>query len=94
MTDKEMEREIAKRTGLPSDAVRLFMDTQNDVIREALSRQEEVAFKSLLRIKSSYTPRSVRDRTSGVHKKVKMLMLSIKPMRAFRKELNRWTNMQ
>jgi nucleoid DNA-binding protein len=94
MTDKEMEREISKRTGLPSNAVRLFLDTQNDVIREALTRQEDVAFKSLLRIRSTYTARSLRDRTSGAHKKVRMLMLSIRPMRAFRTELNRWTNTQ
>ena len=89
-----MEREIAKRTGLPSNAVRLFMDTQNDVIREALCRQEEVAFKSLLRLRCSLRPKTLRDPVRGTTSKVKMLILAIKPMKAFRQELNRWTSTQ
>jgi len=94
MTDKEMEREIAKRTGMPRNAVRLFMDTQNNVIREALTRQEEVAFKSLFRLRSSMRLKTLRDPVHGTTSKVKMLLLSVKPMRAFRQELNRWTSTQ
>ena len=92
MTDKEMEREIAKRTGLPRSAVRLFMDVQNDVIRESLTRQEEVALKGLLRLKSSYVSKSLRDPVKKTTRRVKMLVLSVKPMKAFRQELNRWTS--
>lgn len=93
MTDKEMEREIARRTGLPRNAVRLFMDAQNDVIREALVRQEEVALKGLLRLSSSYQAKTLRSPVDKTTRKVKMLILSVKPMRTFRRELNRWTSM-
>jgi nucleoid DNA-binding protein len=94
MTDKEMEKEIARRTGLPRNAVRLFLDTQNDVIREALKRQEDVAFKGLLRIRSSFKTKKLRNPKTKVLSTVKMLMLGIKPMRVFRQELNQWTSTQ
>lgn len=94
MTDKEMEREIAKRTGLPRNAVRLFLDTQNDVIREALVRQEEVAFKGLLRLRCSFQNKSLRHPVQGSLRKVRMLILSVAPMRVFRKEMNKWTSTQ
>jgi nucleoid DNA-binding protein len=94
MTDKEMEREIAKRTGLPRNAVRLFMDTQNDVIREALVRQEEVAFKGLLRLRCSLKNKTLRHPVHGTSRKVRMLILYVTPMRVFRQELNRWTSTQ
>ena len=94
MTDKEMEREIAKRTGHPRNAVRLFMDAQNDVIRESLVLQEEVALKGLLRIGSSYRTKTLRNPVDKTTRTVKMLMLSIKPMKVFRQELNKWTSTQ
>jgi nucleoid DNA-binding protein len=94
MTDKEMEKEIARRTGLPRNAVRLFLDTQNDVIKEALIRQEDVAFKSLLRIKSAFKTRKTRNPKTKEVSVVRMLILGIKPMRVFRKELNQWTSTQ
>lgn len=87
-----MEEEIVKRTGIPKNAVRLVLDVQNDVIREALTRQEEIIFKSLLRIRSAMNPKSIRDPITGATSKVMMLMLSVKPTRAFRKELNKWTS--
>ncbi len=87
-----MEREIAKRTGLPRNAVRLFLDTQNDVIREALCRQEEVALKGLLRLRCSFKAKTLRHPVHKTTQKVKMLMLSVVPMKVFRKELNRWTS--
>jgi len=94
MTDKEMEKEISKRTGLPRNAVRLFMDTQNDVIREALVRQEEVAFKGLLRLKCLMKGKSLRHPVHGTTRKVRMLILYVTPMKVFRKELNKWTSTQ
>jgi nucleoid DNA-binding protein len=94
MTDKEMEREIAKRTGLPRNAVRLFLDTQNDVIKESLVRQEEVALKGMLRIRSTYQTKTLRNPVDKTTRTVKMLILSVKPMRVFRQELNRWTSTQ
>lgn len=92
MTDKELEHEISKRTGLPRNAVRLFLDTQNDVIREALLRQEEVVLKGLLRIRSSYVNKTLRHPVHKTTRKVKMLLLSVKPMKAFRREMNKWTS--
>ena len=89
-----MEKEIAKRTGLPRNAVRLFLDVQNDVIREALCRQEDVALRGLLRIRSSYKEKVVRNPVSKTPRRVMMLILSVKPMKAFRQELNRWTSTQ
>lgn len=92
MTDKEMEREIASRTGLPRNVVRLIMDTQNDVIREALYRQDEVALKGLLRLRCAYKTKTLRHPVHKTTRRVKMLMLSVVPMKAFRKELNKWTS--
>lgn len=94
MTDKEMEKEIAKRSGLPRNAVRLFLDVQNDVIREALTKQEEITFKSLLKIRCSFAAKRLRDPIQGTTSAVRMLMLSVRPVKSFRKELNRWTSTQ
>ena len=89
-----MEALISKRTGIPRNAVRLFLDTQNDLIREALTRQEEVAFKGLLRIRCARRDKVLRNPVHKTVSRVKMLVLSVKPMRAFREELNKWTSTQ
>jgi len=92
MTNKEMEREIRIRTGLPLDAIQLVLEAQKGAIREALYRQEDIKFLSLFRIRASLREKALRDPRRGTSYKVKMLVLSIKPSRRFRKELNQWTS--
>jgi len=92
MTDKEMEKEIARRTGIPATAIRQILDTQNQVIRECLSRQEEVVFKSLLRLRATMRKQSVRDPKTETRNTENAIRLSVKPVKAFREELNKWTN--
>ena len=92
MTDKEMEHLLSKRTGISSNVVRLFMDTQNQAIKECLSRQEEVVFKSLLRLRANMRKQSTRDPKTKDRKVVEAIRLSVKPMKTFRKELNQWTS--
>jgi len=92
MTDKEMEREIAKKTGLPPSVVRHILDAQLDLIRECLFRREDIVFRQLFRITSGMRSMSLRDPKTGDRALKKVMMLSIKPIRSFRKELTQWTN--
>lgn len=97
MTQREMEEEISKRTGIPMPAVRLMMETLKDVMSESLLRQQEVVFRGLFRIScagkrhSSFTsPPSAVNRE---RKTVVRLMLGIRPVKSFRLEMNRWTGL-
>ena len=94
MTDKEMEMEIAKRTGIPRGAVRHLIDAQNTLMKECLSRQEEVVFRSLLRIRATMRNQSVLNPKTGKRELEEAIRLSVKPVKAFREELNQWKNTQ
>jgi len=92
MTDKEMEKEITKRTGLPATVVRQVLDVQNQAMRECLVRQEEVVFRSLLRLRATMRKQAVLNPTTKERNVENAIRLSVKPIKAFRKELNRWTS--
>lgn len=96
MTQREMEQEIAKRTGLPMPAVKLLMETLKDVMSESLFRQQDVVFQGLFRIKCTGRQHSSITTPPGAdhpkRKTVVRLMLGIRPVQAFRQEMNRWTS--
>tara|TARA_Y100000034_G_C6795945_1_gene356746 strand:+ start:570 stop:854 length:285 start_codon:yes stop_codon:yes gene_type:complete len=92
MTDKEMEQEIVKKTGYSSSVVRHVLDVQASLIRECLFREESVVFKKLFRITSGLRGMSLRDPKTGNRSNKKVMMLSVRPIRSFRKELTKWTS--
>ena len=96
MTQREMEEEIMKRTGIPLPAVQLMMNSLKEVMAENLVRQQEVVFRGLFRITCSARQHSSFTSPPGAEnrerKTVVRLMLGIKPIRAFRLEMNSWTN--
>ena len=92
MTDKEMEQEIVRRTGIPRLAVREILDSQVQILRECLIRQEEVVFRSLLRIRATMRAQSVLDPKTNTRITGNAIRLSVKPVRSFREELNKWTS--
>ena len=91
MTYAGLAKRIAKRTGYPEKTVRHILDAQLEELRWAIYQREQIWFRGLFKI----TP---KDRTISVQPigeertTVERLVLLIRPMRAFRKELNRWTS--
>ena len=90
MTYVEMVKAIAEASGLPRSVVRHVLDTQIEVLKRKLVLQDEIAFRGLFKIRSDLQDRVVRSR--GEPKSVQKLILSVKPVPSFRKELNKWTS--
>jgi nucleoid DNA-binding protein len=98
MNQAELEKEIVRRTGLPSSVVSLVFATLKDVISESLVRQQDVVFRGLFRISSSLREFNSFSTAVGADKPQRKtsykLVLGISPVRTFREELNRWTSTQ
>ena len=88
MTQREMEEEIARRTGIPIPAVRLMMETLKDVMSESLLRQQEVVFRGLFRLScvaQSHSSFSTSPASGTPERQtVVRLMLGIRPVKAYR----------
>ena len=91
-----MEKEIAKRTGLPLPAVQLVITSLKDVMSESLGRQQDVVFRGLFRITSTIREISSFQTRVGVDEPKRQtaykLVVGIHPVKAFRSELNQWTS--
>lgn len=92
MTNKELIDEITRRTHIRPMLVKEILRVQAQIIGEALTRQEKVEIKGVLKIHSSVHNKSFIDPKTNLRAKREMIMLSVKPVRSFREELNRWTS--
>lgn len=88
MTYVELVKEVSRRSGWPPETVRQVLDTMVDVVKAHLIQQDEVAFRGLCKVYSTMSTVSVRGIDS--RKSVKRIILRIRPVKAFRRELNSW----
>ena len=92
----EMEKEVARRTGLPLPAVRLVVSSLKEVMSESIRRQQDVVFRGLFRItcvaRDMTTFRTAQGSDEPERQTSSKLIMGIRPVRAFRKELNKWTS--
>lgn len=94
MTYTQLVQRVAKKTGYPEPLIRNVLGATREIIRTALFRREEVHLKGLFKITPIDRQQAVRSRTDGSTTKVGRLMLSIRPVQAFRTELNRWSTQE
>ena len=90
MTHEQLVRRLVKRTGYRAEAVRHFLQMQRTVIQDAIIQGEEVYFFGLFRVIP--TEREMWVQTpSSARRKVKRVILKVRPTKTFRLELNKWT---
>lgn len=91
MTYTRMVEALSQRTGVPKSVVRHVLDAQCDLMRSVLAAQSEVHFREVLKI--SAAPRKMKVPGEGQSfEEIERVTLRVRPMRRFRKELNRWTS--
>ena len=89
MTHEDLVRRLVKESGYPVRVVRHLLQAQIRVLRDALTAQEEVVFRTLLRIHTEEKTLSV-SAPGKPRRKVKRLVLYVRPYVSFRKLLNQW----
>lgn len=87
LTYARMRDEVARRTGYRPDVVAHVLDKLEEVVRAELLQQGEVVFRGLFRI----TPgrRMFYSAYWSTGARVERIVLSVKPVRAFRSALSR-----
>jgi hypothetical protein len=90
VTHEQMVRRIMKRTGYPERAVRIMLDAQVKLLREALVGQGTVTFRTLFRVTAEDREISVQIPGQG-RRRIRRIMLHAKPIAGFRAELNAFT---
>ena len=91
VTYTQLVKRVAKRTGYPEATIRNILGATREVFREAILRREVIQLRGLFNITPLDRLQTVRSRKDGSTTTVGRLMLSIRPVRAFRNELNRWS---
>lgn len=95
LTRAKLRDGIARRTGYRRDVVAHVLDVLEDMVREELVQQGEVAFRGLFRVvpvQRSYR-RIVKKAGRGLldppleHAPLRRIILTIRPMRSLRKKL-------
>lgn len=94
MTPSDVKAEVSLRTNLPRNIVAHVLDGFEDVLREAILRGQEVNIGKLIRIGSTERKMSVRYQTTGERKEIKKILLTVKPRKPFRKELDQWLSLK
>lgn len=90
MTTVQMAKMISQATGYPEKMVRQILDVQSAIILGQLNQRNEVVFSRLFRI--SALDRTITVLTKEGRETIKKIILQIRPVKGFRKELNSWTN--
>lgn len=89
MTHEELIRRLGRRSQLPEGTVRVLLSALRDVLHDALVQQETVPFRTLFRISTATRTLSVAA-PGKPRRRVQRLVLTIRPMEAFRDELRQW----
>lgn len=87
-----MVRAIAAHTGYSENIIRHILDVQCELLRASLLRQEEVVISTLLRLTPALRTMEIRQEGKGDRVKVRKILLQVRPVKSFRKELNKWTS--
>ena len=90
MTHEQLVRRLMKRTGYRSEVVRYFLQQQRAVLQSALLQGEEAYFFGLFRITPVEREMWVQT-PSSARRKIKRVILKVRPTQTFRLELNKWT---
>jgi hypothetical protein len=80
---------MVKQSGYPERVVRHLLQAQIGVLRDALVAQEEITFRTLFRVHTEERVMSVAA-PGKTRRKVKRLVLYVRPYVSFRKLLNQW----
>lgn len=93
MTTRKMADAISVATGIDRRVVRIVLATQAEILRAAAIQQKEVVFSGLFRLTPVLREMSIPTGDGqGGRKKVRRILLQVRPVKAFRKELARWTS--
>lgn len=79
-----------KRTGYRAEVVRFFLQEQRSVLQSALTQGEELYFFGLFRVIPAEREMWVQT-PSSERRKVKRVILKVRPTQTLRLELNKWT---
>lgn len=90
MTHTRMVQIIAKETGYPKKMVQHVLDTQGRVMKECLTRQEEIHFPGILKLYSSTQKFYTQEGNSTNKTWIERIVVRVKTMRSFREELRQW----
>ena len=94
MTPGDLRAEVTARTNLPRLIVGEVLDRFEDVLRDAILRGQEINVGKLIRIGSTERNMSVRLKPTGDRVTVRKILLTIKPRKPFRKELDQWLSLK
>ena len=89
MTHEDLVRRMVKESGYPEPTVRHLLQAQNRVLKDALVAQEEIVFRTLFRVHTEERTLSVAA-PGKPRRKVKRLVLYVRPYVSLRKLLNQW----
>lgn len=92
MTSAELLALVVAKTDLPKVLVQQVLAAERDVIRFALFQRQEVVFHGLYRISAKDEKRVVRNMRTGLKRVSGRIVLHIRPLKALRAELNRWSS--
>jgi len=92
MNYTEMVERIRVRTDFSTREIRLILDAQQAVIKEALYQQRSVRFKGLFEITPAERTINVPDGVVTKRRVIQRIMLKIRPLSTFRQEMNSWKN--
>lgn len=106
MTFVQMAKHISKKTGYDEKVVRYILDELLTLIKSSLVQQGEVYFPGVMRVTSEMREMKIPigeaetillgDAEPTIRYRMKpmtKLILKVRPVRSFRKELNKWTSM-
>jgi len=89
MTHEALVQRMVKESGYPERAVRHLLQAQIRVLKDALIAQEEIVFRTLFRVRAEERTLSVAA-PGRPRRKVKRLVLYVRPYVSLRKLLNQW----
>jgi nucleoid DNA-binding protein len=89
VTHDDLVRRMVKKSGYPERVVRHLLQAQIEVLKDALIAQEKIVFRTLFHVHTQERVMSVAA-PGKPRRKVKRLVLYVRPYASFRKLLNQW----
>ena len=83
-------RRLVASTGYREEVVRYFLKHQRELLKAALVHGESLTFPEVFRVCPQEREMWVRSPSSG-RRKVRRVILTVRPTKTFRAELNKWT---
>ena len=87
MTPSEIKQTLADRTGIPRAVIALVLDTQEELLKECILREETCYIGDMFTIRSYFRDFSVIGK-NGERKLVNKLAVNVKPRNPLRRSMN------